>query len=318
MKVSIIVPVYNVEVHLRKSLDSLINQNFTDYEIILINDGSTDNSPVILEEYAKKYPEKILVYHEKNSGQAVARNLGLSKARGDYIMFVDSDDYIDKNTLKVTYDKAQETMADIVCFGIYLVYDNEIKTKEFHKLKIADDVRRYILTNDGPCNKLIKTELIKKNNLYFPKLRAYEDIAVVPAYGIFAKKIVWVDECFYYYLMRTGSTMKQTVYSDKLLEIFASMQNLVNIFIENGWFKQYYYELEFLLIHHLLHGAGLRFIKFDNYEDNLDKIIKMIKHTFPKWSKNIYYKKQTLKYRIICQLLFKKQIKLLAFLRKSR
>ena len=118
-------------------------------------------------------------------------------------------------------------------------------------------VKKYILSQSGPCFKLINKDLIVENNLFFPLLRAYEDIAVVPIWGMFAKKITFINEPLYYYLIREGSTMKQTKYSEKLEHIFDSVN-----FLYEKFNKQYIEELEWLYIDHLLHSASLRFFKF--------------------------------------------------------
>ena len=316
MKVSIIIPVYNVENYLSKCLDSVVNQNFNDYEIIIIDDGSTDNSSKIILDYQKKFPSKIVSIKKQNEGQAVARNIGIQKARGVYIMFVDSDDYIDENTLKKCYDEAQKKDADIVCFGHHMVIDGNICATENSKMIDKDIIKDFILRQMGPCEKLIKRSLIIDNNLFFPKLRAYEDIAVIPAYALYTNKIANIDEGFYYYLLRTGSTMNQTVYSKKLEHIFDAMNNLYELFAQNKKINQYYDEIEFLFIKHLLHGAGLRFIEFDNYSKNLNKIIEIMHTRFPKWAKNKYFKKESFKYKVMCKLLYKKKINLIKKLKK--
>lgn len=317
MKVSIIVPVYNVKDYLETSLDSLINQNFEDYEILLVNDGSTDGSDEILNKYATKYPDKIVVLNKENGGQGLARNLALENAKGEYVMFVDSDDYIDKDTLKITYNQAVKNDADIVCFGEYIVKDGKKIPNTNNVVIGSNDILTYILNQMGPCFKLIKTDLIRDNKLYFPKLRAYEDIAVVPAYGLFAKKIVFIEDKLYYYVMRSGSTMNQLVYSEKLEHIFPSLNNLLSIFKENNMFDKYYSEIEFIYIKHLLHGAGLRFIEFDNYKNNLNKIVDVINKEFPNWKKNKYYKRQSFKYRMVCELLYRKNVRLLKLLKRK-
>lgn len=318
MKVSIVVPVYNVEAYLPKCLDSLINQTFNDYEIILINDGSTDNSLKIIDEYSQKYPDKIVKINKVNEGQAIARNVGIKQARGEYIMFVDSDDYIDKNTLKTCYDKAKENNADIVCFGHHMIIDNVIGPKESSRMINDDVIKDYILRQMGPCEKLISKNLIVDNKLYFPALRAYEDIAVVPAYALFTNKIINIDEGFYYYLLRSGSTMNQLTYSKKLEHIFIAMENLYQLFYKVNKVNDYHAEIEFLFIKHLLHGAGLRFISFPNYQDNLNRIIEMMNKYFPNWPKNKYFKRESLKYKIMCKLLYKRKVKLIKKLKKRR
>ena len=126
-KVSIIVPIYNVEKYLSKCLDSLVNQTLADIEIIIVNDGSPDNSYKIVKDYLKKYPDKIKYYEKSNGGQGSARNLGLTKATGEYVGYVDSDDYVNLTMYEKMYQKAKKTDADIVMCAHTIVYEDSKK-----------------------------------------------------------------------------------------------------------------------------------------------------------------------------------------------
>lgn len=311
IKVSVIVPIYNTEKYLKKCLDSLVKQTLKEIEIILVNDGSTDNSESIINEYLKEYKNKIIYIKKENGGQGESRNLALTKVSGEYVTFVDSDDYIDKTSLEKLYNKAVSEKADIVaCTShIELINNNEIlvvdefKNKEPHK--------QYILNNAGPCGKIIKTDIINKHKLYFPKLRAYEDVAVVALWGIYANKIAFIDEPMYYYLIREGSTMKQTNYNEKLTHIYDALEHL---YTKSK--NKYNEELEWIYIEHLLHAASLRFLKFDKYKE-IQKINKIIKEKFPNWKKNIYYKTKNIKYKLICNLFYKEKFKILKLILKN-
>ena len=129
-KVSVIVPVYNTSNYLEKCITSLLNQTLQDIEIIMVNDGSLDNSREIIEEFQKK-DNRILLFNKENGGQASARNLGLSKATGEYVAFLDSDDYISPVMYEQLYNKAKSMDYDIVLCNYYLDYNGEIK--ENHK-----------------------------------------------------------------------------------------------------------------------------------------------------------------------------------------
>ena len=316
MKISVIIPVYNVEKYLSKCLDSVMSQTFNDYEVIIINDGSTDGSGKILSKFANKYKNQITVITKKNEGQAIARNIGIKKANGEYIMFVDGDDYIDKNTLKKCYEKAKEKDADIICFGHHMIINGKIHDIDNTKVIEKDIIKDYIIRQTGPCEKLIKKDLIVTNTLFFPKLRAYEDIAVVPTYALFTDKIYTINEGLYYYLIRQGSTMNQITYSEKLEHIFKAMDNLYNIFKQTNKLHLYHNELEYIYIKHLLHGAGLRFIQFDNYKNNLSRITHIMDTLFPKWYKNKYFMKEKYKYKIMCKLLYKQKVNLIKLIKK--
>lgn len=310
-KVSVIIPVWNVEQYLKKCLDSLVNQTFKNIEIIIINDGSPDNSQSIIDEYKKKYPDLIVPYIKDNGGQASARNMGLKKAKGEYITFVDSDDWVDTEMIEKMYNKAISTNSDIVVCNAYSVIDDKIDNLEIFKSNDLDSHKRYIINCPGACwGQLIKKDIIINNDLYFLEHHFYEDIAVMPALCLYAKKISYLNENLYYYLIRTGSTMKQTKYSASLEDIFDSLDYLSNIFIKNNVYEKYYAELEYTYIEHLLHAASLRFFQFEKY-DQLDKVISIMNNRFPKWKSNVYYKKQSLKYKIVCNLFYNKKYKFL-------
>lgn len=315
--VSIIVPVWNVQEYLRKCLDSLVNQTFNNYEILVINDGSPDNSDLIIEEYAKKYPDLIKSLKKENGGQASARNLGLSRANGEYILFVDSDDWVDKTIVEKLYNRAINTNSDIVICNAYSVQNDKILPYQLFGNYSKDLKKNYIVSCEGACwGQLIKRSIIVDNNLYFLEHHFYEDIAVIPSLCLFTRNISYLNENLYYYLIRNGSTMKQVTYNKSLEDIFDSLKYLSNIFKKNNSYKKYYNELEYIYIEHLLHAASLRFFKFEKY-DELSKIVKIMRDEFPKWKGNIYYKKKDLKHKIVCSLFYKKKYNILKLILKG-
>lgn len=315
-KVSVIVPIYNTEKYLEKCLDTLVNQTLKDIEIILINDGSPDNSEKIVKKYLKKYQDKIIYHKKENEGQGIARNYGIDIANGEFISFVDSDDYINITMFEKLYNKAIADKSDIVSTtGFIEVRGNEIIEKKF-SFNNHDSFIRYILNNSGPVAKIIKKDIITKNKLYFPNLRAYEDISVVPLWGIYSNKISYIEESLYYYLIHDGSTMKQTEYNEKLTHIYDSLDNLYTNF-KSKTKDKYQEELEWIYIEHLLHAASLRFYKFDKLEE-IKKINSIMKDRFPKWHKNNYYQKQNIKYKIVCTLIYKEQFKILKLILKNK
>ena len=138
MKISVIIPVYNVEKYIVKCLDSLVNQTLENIEIIVVNDGSKDNSQTIIDKYVKKYPKKIKSYIKENGGQGSARNLGLEYAKGEYISFVDSDDWLDLNALEEMYNLAKKDNSDIViCDMIDHFTDGKVL---YHNCTVYDNV----------------------------------------------------------------------------------------------------------------------------------------------------------------------------------
>lgn len=238
-KVSIIVPVYNVKKYLRKCLDSLINQTLKDIEIICINDGSTDKSLEILEEY-KNRDSRIILLNQENSGQSVARNRGIEIAKGEYLGFVDPDDWVDLDYYEKLYNAASTNDADIAVGGIIRV--TGIKKKKFlnfEKETITDNTNLKFELCDVPeksyvWNKIYKTEKLKEIGLEFEKGIFYEDCIFTPQALFFLEKMVTVPNIYYYYLRRGNSTVKQrsekanadNVYAHKKANDFIKEHNI--------------------------------------------------------------------------------------------
>lgn len=309
-KMSVIVPVYNVEELLPKCLDSLVNQTFDDYEVIVVNDGSPDNSQKIIDDYYKKYPNIIKPLKKENGGLSSARNYGLKYANGEYILYVDSDDWISKDMLKIMYKTALKEGSDIViCKMLNVIAGRNVKIN--NGIFDVDVFKRYILNNPSACCKFIKKDILLHPELAFLEGHHYEDIAEVPAFCLYAKNISFIDDYLYYYLVREGSIMHQKTYTDKLNDIFDSLNNLTNIFIKKNAFDKYKDEIEYLYIEHLLHAASLRFLPYEEGLPSINIVCEIMKEKFPNWSKNKYYKKMGFKYKIVCNLIYKRKFNLL-------
>jgi len=312
-KISIIVPVYNTEQYLEKCLDSLVNQTFKDIEIIVVNDGSPDNSEKIIKSYCDKYTN-IRYIKQENGGLSASRNKGVKQATGDYLMFLDSDDWISADACERIIDKLEETKSDILVAGIYDVYENEIKETNFNE----GDELQYFLKSPSACNKVISRKLFTENNISFPTGLWYEDLATTPKYLLYTDEICFLDKPFYYYLQRVGSIMRQTAYNPKLEQIFDSMDHMMEPFYASNKFEKFKIELEYLFITHLLHGASLRFLPYKEGKGSLIKISDTMKTKFPSWRQNKFYKTNTFKYKVICNLLYMKQYWLINLLRKNK
>ncbi len=209
-KVSIIVPVYNSEKFLNKCLDSLINQTLEDIEIICVNDGSTDNSLKILQEYAAK-DKRIQIIDKQNEGLSATRNQGIDRATGEYIGFVDSDDRVDLNFFEKLYLSAQKYDADIAVGEIIRLnkFNKKIHLK-LEKETVTDDFETKLILCDVPdksyvWNKIYKTEELKKHNLKFLYGRIYEDVVYTPQVLYCLNKLVTVPGTHYYYWRNPNS-----------------------------------------------------------------------------------------------------------------
>lgn len=203
--ISIIVPIYNAEKYLNRCIDSLINQTKEELEIILINDGSTDNSEKIIKEYNDK---RIKYFKNKNQGIGKTRNFGIEKTTGKYIMFVDSDDYIEKDACEKLYSKAINNNLDIVICDFFKINDlgetEQITIPDFEdsSLKENPDIITEFL---APWAKLYSRELIIDNNIRFVENLKYEDAPFVIEALCCANKIGKLNECLNYYLVHTNS-----------------------------------------------------------------------------------------------------------------
>lgn len=209
-KISIIVPVYNVEDYLEECIESIINQTYKNIEIIIINDGSTDNSGVICDKYSKK-DKRIRVFHQENKGVSSARNFGIKNATGKYIMFVDADDYLELNTIEAL---CKHKLKDsLVIFGYNKIYKNKIIEKKENNFNVKTklEMTRMLFFNDNIggfiANKIFDKRIIDKNSLLFNEELSYcEDLVFVCEYIKYITKFKYINCSLYNYRMRKSST----------------------------------------------------------------------------------------------------------------
>lgn len=253
MRLSIIVPVFNAEKYLRSCLDSLVNQEMTDYEIILVNDGSTDSSAEIMEEYRIAHPGLIRIMTVENGGQARARNLALEEARGDYIGFTDSDDAAHPDMFRKLCSAAERENADIAVCDCWRV---EPQGKVYQPARTEEKS----ISASGPVwNKIFRRESI--GDIRFPEGRWYEDLAFSAKLLAKANKIVFVQEALYDYRCGHTSTMTNQN-SRKNLDLLAVMEDISAFLDENGKDGK-----DYLVLSHVLLDA----IKRVNYQQSPDK-----------------------------------------------
>ena len=309
MKVSVIVPVYNVEKYLRKCLDSLVNQTFSDYEVILVNDGSTDNSQNIIDEYASKYP-CIKSLKKDNGGMSSARNVGLDVATGDYYAFVDSDDFVELDFLEKMYNKAIKEESDVVICDYYALNEEEKRMIKCHMNFSPEQKREYLLSPPMVWSKLIKKDILKK--VRFKEGIYYEDLDICVRMIPFINRVSFVDEPLYdYYLQHSGSIMTQKTFNVHLLDIFSVLEDARQVLQVD-----YYREIEYIYITHLLRTATLRFLDYPKTKEYLIKINKTMENTFPNWKENEYYNKCSTKVKLICFLAIHRMYGILKIIKK--
>ena len=241
-KVSVIVPVYNVENYLGKCLDSIINQTFSDIEIICVNDGSTDNSLNILNEYSQK-DDRIKIISQENKGLSAARNAGYNASSSDYIYYIDSDDWIENNTIESVYKKATENDSDVVIFGTNNIYsDNNVLKNNRRIVNLIKKYNRYNFHYADcpdliylPCTawlKLYKKSFLDKNKLFFEEeIKFSEDTVFWVSLVLKDAKITLMEDCFHYYRFMRPNSMN--LYNNILQKFY----NTLNFYTNSDFFK---------------------------------------------------------------------------------
>lgn len=314
VKVSVIIPVYNSEKYLNKCLDSLVNQTLRDIEIIIVNDGSTDNSEKIIKSYLND--SRINYFAQENQGQAAARNRALKLAKGEYIAFVDSDDYVDLNMLEELYNAAN-SMYDIVVCDFYQTYLNKENIDEYCSIMKKNEgiisCKDYLFAGAGPWNKIYSRKFLLDNNFSFPEGIVYEDYASIPTLAIYNPKIYYVKKAFLHYVQSEESTMRATTYRKKFENIFDASYYLYDHMKNHGFDE----ELTYLLAYHFLYMGSLNFYRFGKYE-KIDLISNFMKEHFPRWYNNKYVKKLKLKERILMRLFYWKRYEVIRFVQKFK
>lgn len=253
-EISVIVPVYNAEKYVKRCLDSLVDQDFKrGYEIVVINDGSTDSSLEIVERLAALY-KNIRVFSQKNSGLSAARNAGIARARGKYLMFTDSDDYVGREYLSAMYRASEQSGADITCCN----YRNVFEGSNFsmgcifrHRPGVFDSEKMIralivdITMRAYAWNKIYRRELFTKHGVTYPEGKYFEDVATTPKLFFYAKKIAVIQDELYNYVQRKGS-ITGTMNLKKVFDYVDSYADLREFLDEKKVFGKYAAEFYYL------------------------------------------------------------------------
>lgn len=235
-KVSVIVPVYNVEKYIHRCIDSILSQTFTDWELILVDDGSPDSSGAICDEYAAR-DARIRVIHKENGGVSSARNVGIKQAAGEWITFVDSDDYLDEDSLLSMVELTKHYDADLFCFGIRMTTtDKPMQRKQQHDTLYTVDssnlIKKILLynTNCGPCSKMFRTKRLQ-NFRFDESLKIGEDLLFNLHYlSNLHSPIICSDLCVYNYYTNPSSAM----HSKNLFDEYAFLSQKVESFFSGS------------------------------------------------------------------------------------
>lgn len=288
-KVSVIVPIYNVEKYLEKCINSLLSQTLEDIQIILVNDGSKDNSGNIAKEYKKNNKDRVIYVEKENGGLSDARNYGIKYATGDFIAFLDSDDYIEKNAYEEMYNKAIEENADYVECDFIWEFPNKIRVDKQYPYKNKKEMLSFVRV--VAWNKLIKRQLITDNNLEFPKGLRYEDVEFTYKLIPLINKFAYVDKPFIHYVQREGSIAN--VQNERTAEIFTVLDNVIEFYKKNNIYEKYRDELEYNYARYLLCSSLKRMCKIKDKtirKKLLTENWERLNSNFPNWKENVILK----------------------------
>ena len=210
---TIIIAAYNVEKYIEKCLTSLVNQTYKNLEILVVNDGSTDNTKKLIEKYEKEY-ENLKLLNKENGGLSSARNFGLKNTKTKYVTFVDGDDYLELSTYELIMKKIEEEKADLGIFNFKKVYSQKIINSKLDKKIYNKNFLKYLFSKSAEVdivvwNKIFKTDIILKNQIYFENRAYFEDTGFIFRYLYFVKKVSLVELPLHNYIQRENSITKK-------------------------------------------------------------------------------------------------------------
>jgi len=301
--ISFIIPVYNAENTLARCLDSILQQTRKCFEIVLVNDASNDNSQQVINRYQYEYPGLISSYIQPNRGAGEARNFGMIKARGEYLAFADSDDYIEPGYLELVKDKIERFLPDMVIIGYNRVYEKRQTLLErihpFSKWDLYDTPvnlsthpELIIGTEGAPWLRIIRRSLLTGNeDLYFSKRNLAEDQEASMKWFIHAKKTIVCRERLYNYVVSTGSLNFAT---HNIGDFTVIIDSVCNYYKKHGQFDACYSELELLFIRQLL-ISNLRRLYASRQDNAFELFLSLreeLKRHFPDFHHNHYLKKE--------------------------
>lgn len=297
-KVSVIVPVYNSQNYLERCLDTLVNQTLDDLEIVVVNDGSTDDSQAIIDGYSERYPSRIVALTKSNGGLSDARNFGMEHASGEYIGFVDSDDWVDLDMYERMYTRANDTDSDVVCTPINYVSDTVQKKNYYTRVldrfggPARENPRVLIWANSYAWNKIYRTSFLKENTFAFPLGQFFEDSAVIYNLLDHANRIEYVNVPFYHYVQDREDSITKTL-DNRLYDIFLSCESILDYYENVPHAADMKVTAEYLCIKHIL----MRFNLLARSDDRefirkfLDAAFDFLDARIPDWQQNFYFKR---------------------------
>ena len=306
IRLSIIIPVYNVEQYLPHCLDSLLGEDADDYEIILVNDGSTDNSLAVAESYRERFPSLITVITTENHGQGNARNVGIERAKGEFIYMLDSDDFLAEGGLHAIRS-CLDMDFDICIFDSIAVTiaGRELKYMPGCDRKEGLNLREYpglLLLGPDVWNKIYRRSLWIDNGVRFPIDVWFEDLNAVPKMYAFTEKIIYIPQAWHRYLQRTDSTT-HTTKDKRNLEVIPSLEDLRAFYRALGRFDELKDELDYLVFYCEFLTSSVR-ANLANWRSPVQEVLltDFLKKQ-PNFRENPYVRKISRKHKLIAWLL---------------
>ena len=318
MLFSIIIPVYNVKEYLRKCVGSILANSFSDYEVLLVDDGSTDGSDILCDELVQENAGRVRVLHQENQGPGCARNTGVAAAEGEYLFFVDSDDSLKPDALACLAAAVKKYRADILAFDFFsddgeghLLPMSANRGKADAPFTLAEQPE-FLLSVPGVWQRIWRRTLFDKG-VRFPNRVWYEDICTVTKLFALAEKIVILPERPYCYLSRPGSIMNSRVLP-RNREIITAMEDILGWYQEKGLFDRYQKELCALTVEHVLLVASVRVARIDPKSPILQELSDYVLKKFPDFQKNSYVRQLPRLRRLALYLVCHQQYGLLRWL----
>lgn len=310
MLFSVIVPAYNVKDYLQNCINSIINTDFCDYEIIIVDDGSTDSAtPALCDKIAAEHPGLIRVIHQENRGLGGARNTGTVNAKGDYLFFVDSDDTVTENALGILAKAIEEHPCDIIAFDIFTdngsgnrnpLASSHIRCDKPFRLA---DKPEFLLSLPNAWSRIWKRSLYIDNKIEYPERAWYEDIRTTSKLFAVAESIYTLDTSLYVYLQRDGSIMRSSNI-ERNVEIIDAFDDFVSWYKEKGLYDQYKDELCILTILNVFVAASVRVLMADPRHPLLSQFREYLEQSFPDYKDNKYIstipRMKRLAYKLLC------------------
>lgn len=305
LKISIIIPVFNAEKYLVKCLDSVLaslSEAGVEGEVLTVDNDSSDNSLSMLKEYATRESGIIKILHCHTWGAAAVKNYGVSKARGEFMWFIDADDWIAPSAVRRLVDRAEKTGADMVMMGAKRVYDEGGKS-DGHKDYLApispdrpDYKSLFVRYGMGPWQVLIRRKWWVEHGFSFREGIIHEDMELMSSLILYTDKFAHVNAPLYFYRQTQESVLHRCVWDEHAYDIFPALEGLYARFEEAEAIHVYYAELEWFFIWNLLIDSAKDFAQFPEGHGGFERSRLMLKKYFPRWWRNRFLRRKSLKF----------------------